>query len=124
MQALPGPHLGNARQQEAARITPGTFKTFAFKTHVPAYLDGGLADLPISDLAKIGGQPNLEEWLDGDTWEQAIDSGVEVGKHKAGQAIDAVGETADDALDAGREAVRRAEGSLQAALEALTRKFR
>jgi hypothetical protein len=52
-----------------------TFKTFAFNTHPLAYLDGGLADLPVGDLAKIVMQPNLEEWGDGRTWKQAWDSG-------------------------------------------------
>ncbi|WP_454726487.1 MULTISPECIES: hypothetical protein [Cupriavidus] len=65
------------------------FKTFAFDTHVPAYLDAGLADLPIADLLKIGGQPNIEEWLDKETWKQAIESGVEVGSDKAAQAATA-----------------------------------
>ncbi|MDG3821217.1 hypothetical protein L5B88_29925 [Pseudomonas aeruginosa] len=55
-----------------------TFKTFAFNTHVPAYLDAGLADLPIGDLLKIGGQPNIEEWLDRETWNQALESGDQV----------------------------------------------
>lgn len=67
------------------------FKTFAFKTHVPAYLDGGLPDLPITDLNKIGGQPNIEEWLDKETWQQAIESGMEVVKEKverAGKAVE------------------------------------
>lgn len=62
-----------------------TFKAFAFDTHVPAYLDAGLADLPISDLIMIGGQPNIEEWADVETWKQAIDSGVEVSKDWAVQ---------------------------------------
>jgi hypothetical protein len=52
-----------------------TFKSFAFKTHPLAYLDGGLADLPISDLAKIAMQPNIEEWGDVRTWEQAVHTG-------------------------------------------------
>lgn len=52
-----------------------TFKAFAFKTHPLAYLDGGLADLPVWDLAKITAQPNIQEWGDGRTWEQAVDSG-------------------------------------------------
>ncbi len=59
-------------------VAPKTFKTFAFNTHVPAYLDAGLAELPISDLVKIGGQPNIEEWLDKDTWKQALESGNQV----------------------------------------------
>ncbi|MDW5419248.1 hypothetical protein R6242_21995 [Iodobacter sp. CM08] len=56
------------------------FRAFAFATHVPAYLDAGLADLPISDLVLIGGQPNIEEWTDSATWKQAMLSGAEVGK--------------------------------------------
>lgn len=52
-----------------------TFMSFAFKTHPLAYLDGGLADLPISDLMRITAQPNIQEWGDIRTWEQAIDSG-------------------------------------------------
>jgi hypothetical protein len=52
-----------------------TFKSFAFKTHPLAYLDGGLADLPISDLMMIASQPNIQEWGDMRTWKQAVDSG-------------------------------------------------
>ncbi|NUA32013.1 hypothetical protein [Cupriavidus basilensis] len=71
------------------------FKEFAFKTHVPAYLDGGLAGLPPDDLMKIGGQPNIEEWLDGATWGQALDSGAEVGKHKVTHPRQTVKETGE-----------------------------
>lgn len=70
--------------------SPSLFKTFAFKTHVPAYLDAGLADLPLDDLLKIGGQPDFEEWLDRDTWQQALESGAEVAKQKALRAAGAV----------------------------------
>ncbi|MCY1363758.1 hypothetical protein D3C81_1244810 [compost metagenome] len=65
-----------------------TFKAFAFKTHVPSYLDGGLASLDVDDLARIAGQPNIEEWLDGATWEQAAISGWEVGKEKTRAALE------------------------------------
>ncbi|AOZ06169.1 hypothetical protein [Cupriavidus malaysiensis] len=71
------------------------FKAFAFKTHVPAYLDGGLADLPPDDLLRIGGQPNTEEWLDGATWEQAIDSGADVGRHKLNQPRQTIKESGE-----------------------------
>lgn len=67
-------------------LNNATFKKFAFDTHVPAYLDAGLADLPLGDLALIGGQPNVEEWADAATWKQAVDSGVEVGKDWGGRA--------------------------------------
>jgi hypothetical protein len=55
-------------------LEDNTFTTFAFKTHPLAYLDGGLAYLPSWDLAKILMQPNIQEWGDGRTWGQAIDS--------------------------------------------------
>jgi len=51
-----------------------TFKTFAFKTHPLAYLDGGLAELPIWDLARIAMEPNIQEWADKRTFEQAFDT--------------------------------------------------
>jgi hypothetical protein len=56
-------------------VAEETFKTFAFKTHPLAYLDGGLAYLPSWDLAKILMQPNMQEWGDARTWGQAYDSG-------------------------------------------------
>lgn len=105
-------------------IDPPAFKTFAFKTHVPAYLDAGLADLPPLDLMRIGGQPNLEEWLDGDTWDQAVESGIEVGRHKVGKATEAAGELARDGVNAARAGAQRAGDAMQQALDALTRKFR
>lgn len=71
------------------------FKEFAFKTHVPSYLDAGLAQLAMDDLRRIAGQPNIEEWLDGDTWEQAVDSGVEVGKEKIRRPVRTATETGE-----------------------------
>ncbi|HDR9249755.1 hypothetical protein [Burkholderia vietnamiensis] len=59
------------------------FKEFAFKTHPMAYLDGGLADLPITDLVRIGTRPNIQEWGDGKTWGQAVDSAIPVLRKKA-----------------------------------------
>ncbi|HDR8859947.1 TPA: hypothetical protein QDA74_003362 [Burkholderia territorii] len=59
------------------------FKEFAFKTHPMAYLDGGLADLPIMDLVRIGTRPNIQEWGDGRTWGQAVDSAIPVLRNKA-----------------------------------------
>lgn len=105
-------------------IDPAQFKTFAFRTHVPAYLDAGLADLPNLDLLKIGGQPNLEEWLDRDTWEQAVDSSVEVGKEKLRRGAGTLRRWGGEAADATRESARRTGQALQSALDALTRKFR
>ncbi|MEN9658573.1 MAG: hypothetical protein RL571_2038 [Pseudomonadota bacterium] len=75
------------------------FKEFAFSTHVPAYLDAGLADLSPIDLGLIGGQPNIEEWGDPATWKQAILSGTEVGKDKAQEGFNLVKNLFDKALN-------------------------
>jgi hypothetical protein len=48
------------------------FKSFAFKTHPLAYLDGGLADLGLVYMSKIARQPNIQEWGDFRTWGQAL----------------------------------------------------
>ncbi|HRL20566.1 MAG TPA: hypothetical protein PLG97_02185 [Alcaligenes sp.] len=103
--------------QYELEVTPQTFKSFAFQTHVPAYLDAGLADLPLSDLLKIGGQPNIEEWLDRETRSQAIDSTVEVAKDWGNSALHSLG----DAYDATKDAMGNA---IDATLESLTRHLR
>jgi len=64
--------------QYGLEVDDDIFKAFAFKTHPMAYLDGGLADLPVFDLMKITAQPNLQEWGDARTWEQAMDSATVV----------------------------------------------
>ncbi|WP_244123056.1 hypothetical protein [Burkholderia gladioli] len=87
------PGNGNFSMQVAQfmlELNDDTFKTFAFKTHPLAYLDGGLADLGPIDMAKISMQPNIQEWGDSRTWGQAVDSGWVVGKTKAGEAADTV----------------------------------
>ncbi|MBR9906169.1 MULTISPECIES: hypothetical protein [Halomonadaceae] len=98
--------------QYELEVDPITFKTFAFNTHVPAYLDAGLADLPITDLMRIGTQPNAEEWLDGETWKQAWDSAVEVGWDKANSAKDAVSSRAQAAAEAANEGLSAVEQAL------------
>ena len=79
-------------------VNDALFKTFAFNTHVPAYLDGGLADLPERDLLLIGGQPNIEEWADKETWLQAIDSGLVVGEQKIKTYAKGASDTVENAL--------------------------
>ncbi|HRL21278.1 MAG TPA: hypothetical protein PLG97_06500 [Alcaligenes sp.] len=106
----PNRTVNMAVAQYELEVTPATFKTFAFKTHVPAYLDAGLADLPLSDLAKIGTQPNIEELLDGETWAQIYESGSEVAKEwgeNAAQAIENSIEAAGQAIDKALESLTR-----------------
>ena len=74
-------------RQYELELDDDNFKTFAFKTHPLAYLDAGLADLGISDLSKIGMQPNIQEWGDLRTLKQAGVSGWPVGMVLSGLAI-------------------------------------
>ncbi|WGI26960.1 hypothetical protein QEN58_07825 [Halomonas alkaliantarctica] len=101
-----------------------TFKTFAFNTHVPAYLDAGLADLPINDLMRIGTQPNVEEWLDGETWNQAIDSGIEVARDKAIAARNAISSGAQAAAEAVDARVNEGVSAVEQALSRLMNHLR
>jgi hypothetical protein len=75
-----------------------TFKDFAFNTHPLAYLDAGLAALPVPDLRKIAGQPSIQEWGDRGTWSQAIDSGTVVLAKKGGDIADATSDAVNNAL--------------------------
>lgn len=90
------------------------FKKFAFDTHVPAYLDAGLADLSLKDLWWIGTQPNIEEWADGDTWSQAGSSALEVSKDWAQQGYEQSKQAASDAVEAITDALERALKQLEA----------
>jgi hypothetical protein len=82
--------------QYKLELDSDTFKSFAFKTHPLAYLDGGLAGLQLPDMMKIMGGPALEEWGDWRTYEQVWDSGKAVGGNTIGDAWDAAkGDVAD-----------------------------
>ena len=87
--------------QYALELDDDTFKTYAFKTHPLAYLDGGLAGLGPVDMYYILKQPNAQEWGDLRTFSQAFDSGVGVGK----QYVDNTVEYAKKAGDAVNEHV-------------------
>ncbi|MDO1517289.1 MULTISPECIES: hypothetical protein [unclassified Neisseria] len=90
-----------------------TFKQFAFRTHVPAYLDGGIADVPIADLMRVFGQPNVEEWADPETWKQAVDVAWEVVPHKVKNPLDTAQEAADAAVQAGSYVFEQTAESIQ-----------
>lgn len=78
-----------AVQQYRLELDENTFKSFAFKTHPLAYLDGGLAGLQLPDMMKIVGGPALEEWGDWRTYQQVWDSGKVVAAKTMGEAWDA-----------------------------------
>ncbi|WP_175232062.1 hypothetical protein, partial [Paraburkholderia humisilvae] len=64
------------------------FKHFAFRTHPLAYLDGGIAHLPPTDLIRITMQPRLQEWGSLGTYDQVISTGWGSTKTWVGEAHD------------------------------------
>lgn len=86
-------------QQYQLELDGGIFKKFAFKTHPLAYLDGGIAHLPPSDLLKIMHQPDLQEWGYWGTYEQAGETGWGVTKTWAGDATDTVTSGTEDLVN-------------------------
>jgi len=82
--------------QYQLELDDGTFKDFAFKTHPLAYLDGGIAHLPLTDLYNITRQPNLQEWGSLATYEQVNKTGWGSMKAWAGHGADAVSSGTDD----------------------------
>lgn len=55
---------------ESLELNNDNFKTFAFGTHPPAYIDAGLGNLSLADLARIGLTPDFKEWFGADSWAQ------------------------------------------------------
>lgn len=71
-------------------LNNANFRYFAFATHPDAYLDGGLKMLPYSDLVKIMLSPDLAEWWEGDTWEQAGYVAPDVIKQKTKEGLERI----------------------------------
>jgi hypothetical protein len=61
-------------QEDFSQIeaNPEEFLRFAFESHPSAYLDGGLADLPVNDLVMIGMTPDLSDLATQDGVSQII----------------------------------------------------
>ncbi|MFC7627845.1 hypothetical protein ACFQVB_08770 [Paraburkholderia humisilvae] len=85
-------------KQYQLELNDKTFQDFAFNTHPIAYLDAGLADLPMPDLCRIGGQPSIQEWGHGRTWNQAIESAKVVLPKKAGDFVNGTINAVNNAL--------------------------
>jgi hypothetical protein len=64
------------------------FKAFAFSTHPDAYLDAGLAELPVMDLIRISMTPDLGDLLTPDGLAQIGVVLPAVAPEKIGEAID------------------------------------
>lgn len=76
-------------------LMPDQFKKMAFLTHVPAYVDANLASVSYGDLFRITKGPTLDEWLDPDTYSQAVDAGQIVLGDWFGPAVNALGDARD-----------------------------
>jgi hypothetical protein len=85
--------------QYQLELDEGTFKEFAFKTHPLAYLDGGIAHLPLTDLCRITRQPSLQEWGSWATYEQVGKTGWGSAKTWASDSADAVSSGAEDMVN-------------------------
>jgi hypothetical protein len=57
--AIEGPRAASALSFDALEKDEAAFREMAFDTHPDAYLDAGLASLPVSDLAKISLTPEV-----------------------------------------------------------------
>ena len=61
---------------------PSLFRKFAFDSHADAYLDAGLADLPLTDLMKIGTTPSIKDLLSKDGTMQVFQISNALGKDR------------------------------------------
>jgi hypothetical protein len=68
-------------------IDGSELERYAFDMHAKAYLDAGLAELPISDLWDIGWTPEIKEWRNWATWKQAFQVTPPVVENLAGRYI-------------------------------------
>jgi uncharacterized protein RhaS with RHS repeats len=59
-------------------------KEIAFATHADAYIRSGIADLPVSDLIKIGMTPDAKDLMSLESVVQASKVGEAVGRRKLG----------------------------------------
>ena len=48
-------------KRQTVELDDKTFKTFAFNSHVPAYIDGGIQKVPFLDLLNIIAEPGIQE---------------------------------------------------------------
>jgi len=67
---------------------PDSFRQFAFDSHQGAYLDAGLADLPLFDLIKIGMTPSIKDLMSRDGRIQIFRITKALGKDRLKKIID------------------------------------
>jgi hypothetical protein len=70
---------------------PKAFKKFAYDSHPNAYLEGGLNDVPLGDLAKIPFVPDAGDLVSWGGVKQAVQTGVGFGLREAKDAALSIG---------------------------------
>lgn len=86
-------------KQQTVELSDKDFKTFAFNSHVPAYIDGGIKNIPLTDLGRIIAEPNLQEWMDTETLSQARQVTFVVVPDLAQKALNASKEALNTVVD-------------------------
>ncbi|QRK09242.1 hypothetical protein JQX13_03540 [Archangium violaceum] len=84
-----------ARPEDFATLerNPEKFKEFAYVTHVDAYVNAGLLELPTQDLLTILSTPDLQDILDEDGLKQILEV---IGKVKPQSVVDILSATASE----------------------------
>jgi hypothetical protein len=80
---------------ETVEKMPDRFRDFCFGTHAKAYLDAGLADLPMSDLTMIATTPDISDLFSAAGLEQVFDVVLGLTAHTVGNVFDVVGGAAN-----------------------------
>ncbi len=89
----------------ALELDDKLFKDFAFNSHVAAYLDAGFAEVPVADLVRVFGQPDVDEFTDLATWKQVKDVAWEVIPEKFKHPGKTVAEVGDAGFQLGKHIV-------------------
>ncbi len=79
------------------------FRKFAYDTHADAYWNAGLADLPISDLARIGLTPDIKDLFTKAGLGQVADIAGRLAAEYARRTGRAISDLADGAVEKGKE---------------------
>lgn len=80
---------------DTLEVKPGALRAYAFDTHPDAYLDAGLADLPIADLVAISLTPDMEDLATLAGAIQAAKAGAGVAEDWAGDVVEGVTDAVD-----------------------------
>jgi hypothetical protein len=81
-------------------LDDAVFMKVAYETHSKAYLDGGLADLPIDDLIRVAVTPNLSDTVNPTGLSVMAETAEALARHKLAVAMDAPEELAAEVLHA------------------------